>query len=272
MLTIVFFSLYIFPFFILSSSFRINRMWQIGHRGFPDKYGDNNMVSFLKAHEAGFDMIELDIQLCQTGEIVVYHDTWINDQYINETPYEKLKDFNMVLLDDVFEAFVNTKMMLFLDIKGSEKVVDPLKFMIDKWFSRVELHRIYISGFNRKFVKELKQPHLRYHLGFTTENTFSVDQLDFLCKDMDFVCLHWTALDKEAVDFLHAKGILVFTYTCKDEFILKHMLDYDIDGIVSNYFITDKTSSPSLTKRISTQSFGSLFKDSEFQSNFEFGS
>ena len=268
----MFFSLYIFPFFILSSSFRINRMWQIGHRGFPDKFGDNNMVSFLKAQEAGFDMIELDIQICKTGEIVVYHDTWVNQNYILDTTYDKLKEENMVLLDDVFETFVNTKMMLFLDIKGSEKVVEPLKVLIDKWFSRVELHRIYISGFNRKFVKDMKQPHLRYHLGFTTENTFSIDQLDFLCKDMDFVCLHWTALDKEAVDFLHSKGILVFTYTCKDDFILKHMLDFDIDGIVSNYFITDKTSPTSLTKRISTQSFGSLFKDTELQSNFEFGS
>ena len=45
----------------------------------------------------------------------------------------------MVLLEDVFEAFVATKMMLFLDIKGTEKIVQPLMDMIDKWFSKEEI-------------------------------------------------------------------------------------------------------------------------------------
>ena len=82
MVNIQFFGVYFLFLFFISSSFRLNKMWQIGHRGFPDKFGDNNMVSFTEAHRIGFDMIELDIQLCQTGEIVVYHDTWFENKYI----------------------------------------------------------------------------------------------------------------------------------------------------------------------------------------------
>ena len=253
--------------FILSSSFRINKMWQIGHRGFPDKFGDNNMVSFLEAERVGFDMIELDIQLCKTGEIVVYHDTWFDNKYILDTPYCELKKFDMVLLEDVFEAFVATKMMLFLDIKGTEKIVTPLMYMIDKWFSRGDMNRIYISGFNRKFVKDIKKPFSRYNLGFTTENMFPPEQLDILCDGMGFVCFHWTALDKESIDHLHKKGILVFSYTCKDDFILNHMLEHDIDGIVSNYFI-NSNSSTTLSEKFSSQS---LIEDlSNNDSNIEF--
>ena len=262
--------LYIFLFFILSSSFRLNKMWQIGHRGFPDKFGDNNMVSFHAAHRIGFDMIELDIQLCNTGEIVVYHDTWFKDKYILETPYNELKKENMVLLEEVFEAFVATKMMLFLDIKGTEKVVEPLITLIEKWFSRGDMNRIYISGFNRKFVENIKKPGSRYNLGFTTENMFPIKQLDLLCDDMDFVCFHWTALDKESIEYLHKKGILVFSYTCKDDFILNHMLEHDIDGIVSNYYLKD--SSQGSSSRFSSQSFNAAMNDSDFLSNFEFSS
>ena len=50
-------------------------MLKIAHRGYSEKYGDNNMISFREALYAGFDMIELDILLCRTGEIVIYHDT-----------------------------------------------------------------------------------------------------------------------------------------------------------------------------------------------------
>ena len=260
---------YIFFFFILSSSFRLNKMWQIGHRGFPDKHGDNNMASFYAAHRVGFDMIELDIQLCNTGEIVVYHDTWFKNKYILDTPYDELKKDKMVLLEEVFEAFVATKMMLFLDIKGTEKVVEPLIKLMDKWFSRADMNRIYISGFNRKFVKDIKKPSSRFNLGLTTENMFPIKQIDLLCEDMDFICLHWTALDKEIIDHLHKKGILVFSYTCKDDFILNHMLEHDIDGVVTNYFITEANSHNS-SKKFSSQCLGTLLDDTEFQANIEF--
>ena len=34
-------------------------MLKIAHRGYSDKYGDNNMKAFHEALYAGFDMIEL---------------------------------------------------------------------------------------------------------------------------------------------------------------------------------------------------------------------
>lgn len=260
---------FIFLFFILSSSFKINRMWQIGHRGHPNKCGDNNMASFLKAQEDGFEMIELDIQLCKTGEIVVYHDTWFQNKYIQDIPYYELEKYDMVLLETVFETFLPTNMMLFLDIKGTEKVSEPLIKLINKWFSRNEQQRIYISGFNRNFVSFLDKPEYRFQLGFTTENMFTLEQMDLLTKNMKFVCFHWTALDEKVIDFLHKKGILIFSYTCKSDFILNHMLHYDIDGIVTNYFIGDD-SPPNIRKRISSSTFTKEMFKSESQGNIEF--
>ena len=262
--------IHIFLFFILSGSFRINRMWQIGHRGHSDKCGDNNMMSFIKAQEDGFEMIELDIQLCKTGEIVVYHDTWFQNNYIINLPYYKLQEHEMVLLETVFETFVSTNMLLFLDIKGTEQVSEPLVNLINKWFSRNEQQRIYISGFNRNFVPFLDKPEYRFQLGFTTENMFTIEQLELLTKNMEFVCFHWTALDEKVIDFLHKKGMLIFSYTCKSDFILNHMLHYDIDGIVTNYFIGED-SPPNIRKRISSSSFTKEMFKIESQGNIEFG-
>ena len=74
-------------------------MLQIAHRGSSHKYGDNNMISFQKALEEGFDMIELDIQLCATGDIVIYHDTFIDNKYIENMKLKEIKHYNILLLD-----------------------------------------------------------------------------------------------------------------------------------------------------------------------------
>ena len=48
-------------------------MW-IAHRGYSSKYSDNTRASFVGAIDAGFDMIELDVHLCNSGELVIHHD------------------------------------------------------------------------------------------------------------------------------------------------------------------------------------------------------
>lgn len=210
-------------------------MIQIAHRGHSHKYGDNNMLSFQKAFEDGFEMIELDIQLCGSGEIIIYHDTYIDSQYINKLSYDYLKQKDIILLEDFFREFRNKDVFIYLDIKGSYKVSYPLIDMLKKWFSQDSLKKIYISGFDRKFVDVFVDSQLPIHLGFTTENNFPVEQLKHITKHCSFACLHWTALDVEAIKFFKKNNIAVYSYTCKEDFILQYMKQFDLDGIVTNY-------------------------------------
>lgn len=214
-------------------------MWQIAHRGSSRMYGDNNMTAFKKACEEGFNMIELDVQLCLSGQIVVYHDINIDDKYIIDMTYDELKTLGIVLLEDVFAEFCYKDILLFLDIKGSHAVVYPLIQLIEKWFSVSAMNRIYISGFNRLFVDIVTHYNYGIQIGFTSSNMFSIEQFDTLTSQCQFVCLHWTALDPFIIEHLQKKNIKVFSYTCQDDFSLKHMLQYKLDGIVTNHFIND---------------------------------
>lgn len=45
-----------------------------GHRGVPDETPENTIASFQRAVELGLDGVELDVQLCSSGELVVIHD------------------------------------------------------------------------------------------------------------------------------------------------------------------------------------------------------
>ena len=209
-------------------------MLKIAHRGYSDKYGDNNMNAFREALIAGFDMIELDIQLCGSGEVVIYHDTYIDKQYICDLDYNTLKKHNILLLDDFMLEFHDKDILLYFDLKGDYKVIFKLIESVKKWFNRERMKKIYISAFNRKFVKPLLEEKLPVKIGFTTENLFTIDQYEYLCKDCVFACFHWTILDENVIKYLKSKNIQIFAYTNKDEFIFKHIFDYKIDGIVSN--------------------------------------
>ena len=50
----------------------------IGHRGAMGYEPENTLRSFQKALDLGIDMIELDVHVCGSGELVVIHDEKIN--------------------------------------------------------------------------------------------------------------------------------------------------------------------------------------------------
>ena len=71
----------------------------IGHRGAAAHAPENTLAGFKKAHELGFNWLELDIQPCLSGEWVVFHDDTLDRTtngkgWICDTPYETIKSLD----------------------------------------------------------------------------------------------------------------------------------------------------------------------------------
>lgn len=213
-------------------------MWQIAHRGYSHKYGDNNMVSFNQALNVGFEMIELDILINCYQDIVIFHDIYVNDKFIYKTKTEVLKSYGIILLEDFFREFAHSDIKIFLDIKGTACIYHNLMKLINSWFANDQLHRIYISSFNRVIMQPFINNISDINLGFTTQNTLSIEELKPLIKNCSFVCLHSTSLMHSTVRYLKKHNIMVFAYTCNNNTILRHMISFDLDGIVTNFPIT----------------------------------
>ena len=77
-------------------------MLKIAHRGYSAKYKDNSIDAFIGAIEEGFDMIELDIQLCKGDEIVIFHDTMIHDKEIIDMTLTELEELSIIPLKTFF--------------------------------------------------------------------------------------------------------------------------------------------------------------------------
>ena len=208
-------------------------MLKIAHRGLSHFYPDNSMEAFKQAIDSGFDMIELDIQLCKNNEIIIFHDTYYLSKLIKDYSLEECQRLNMLSLDDFLSKINSKTIKVYFDLKGSMDVCEPLMEKLMQY--NVCFENIYISTFNRHHISKLRSYHLPLNIGFTTETGYTRDDLDYLISNIDFFCVHWTALNKELVEYFKNKKILLFTYTAKEYFILSYMKQFDVDGIVSNF-------------------------------------
>tara|TARA_B100000123_G_scaffold255192_1_gene217420 strand:+ start:118 stop:759 length:642 start_codon:yes stop_codon:yes gene_type:complete len=211
-------------------------MYKIAHRGYSDLYKDNTIEAFVGAVDNSFNMIELDIQLTKDNNVIVYHDTFINDELIcklNLSAIQKM-DSDIITLNQFFEKIDYNKISIYLDVKGDEFVC----IFIHKILMKLPSTRnILIGSFNTKILNRMFELNHCYNLGLITENKLDYNVLQYYVDTyhIAFVSFHWTALDHQLIKFLKLKNVLIFTYTCKNNNFKNFMNEYDIDGIVSNF-------------------------------------
>ena len=224
------------------------KLLEIAHRGYSEFYKDNTIEAFEKAIIHNFDMIELDIQLTKDEKIIIYHDTFIkntnNSYFIIDLTYEEIKsiDNKIPLLIDFFDFLINNNYKnypLYLDIKGTKRIVPHLINLIDTVKVNYDISKIYIASFNILIIELLYKSNVDLNYGIISETMFTSDISKILIDkyNLKFFCFHWSVLQHDEIDLLHQNNVLVFSYTNKFDIILQKMKQYKLDGIVTNYKI-----------------------------------
>jgi len=218
-------------------------MYEIAHRGYSYLEKDNTIAAIKSAIESEFDIIETDIQLCKSGEIIVYHDTFIDSNLISDLKFTQIisHDKSIITLHQLFELIDLNYMKLYLDLKGDEKIVEVLLTFIKG--NVFNLKNLYIGSFNRKHLELLKKNNLGLKLGFITENKFIYEnscnskELDILMEGIHFISVHWTMLENDLIKYCHSRNKLVFAYTLNTLKKINFFTKYDLDGIITNFKI-----------------------------------
>lgn len=235
------FSIIIITFFIMTSSLHVsNKFLKIAHRGYSEHYKDNSIISFNKAIENNFDMIETDIQLSKNNDVVLYHDVHIDNNYISDIKTDDLiEKFSIVTLDEFLKKIiiVNKDMKINFDLKGKEELlVYKLIQTLIKY--NIDTSNIYVSSFNRDILTKINNYknlyNMKYKIGFITSNIFTEIEKEALLKNIDFYVIDYSILTHNTIDYCHSKNIKVFTYTNKDIYTYDIITRYDVDGIYSD--------------------------------------
>lgn len=203
----------------------------IAHRGYSNMFRDNTIESIKGALERGYDGVEIDIQLCLTGELVLFHDLYDKDEFISEMTIDELRKRDIITLQDVYDQIPEIQeSLLILDIKGNDLniVHELVKFFINR-----NTDNIYFCSFNRKIIYNLPYYFKR---GSTFETLFHETEYDRLTTGLSAVVVHWTCLDQTLISYCNQRNIRVYTYTHKDDKELEYMYKYNVDGIITNGF------------------------------------
>ena len=224
------------------------KVLQIAHRGYSEFFKDNSIISIEKAIKYKFDMIEFDIQLTKDNKIILFHDVIIKTQnnfhFIIDLTYEEIKSINpnIILLNDVFIMFYEKKIYnfpLYIDIKGTKKIVPILLQQINRYKKFYNLSSLYFTSFNLFILDEIYKYNKNLNLGFISETMYSSDLIQTLIHNYNIklFCCHLSSLQHEEIDFLQKNNILVFTYTNTCSNIFQRIKKFNVNGIVTNYKI-----------------------------------
>tara|TARA_B110000305_G_C19379702_1_gene608902 strand:+ start:94 stop:750 length:657 start_codon:yes stop_codon:yes gene_type:complete len=214
-------------------------MIYIAHRGYGNnKYIDNSFEAYENSFKNNFDMIEMDIQLCKSGEIVIYHDIYIKNKLIYDMDYSDLHSKEIKTLKDFFIEKYNKKMKILLDIKGKhENIVDKILILCNKF--NIDYNNIYMSSFNKLIISDLikYKKIYNYKLGLISDNNFYYDEINYQLKKIDFISINFEMLiacDEKLLNECKKRNIKIFVWTIKYKDQVELLKDLPIDGYISD--------------------------------------
>lgn len=239
LLPCMFFSMIIMPF--ITKPFIV-----IGHRGAAGYEPENTLRSFKRAIDMGVHMIELDVHICASGEIVVMHDKTIDRTTngkgnIQDLSWNILKKYDagkgehIPLLSEVLDL-VNKRVMVNIELKDP-KAAQPVAALINQYVRNKgwSYDNFIIASFDHYVVKNFS----KYSPLVKTAVLFEGNPIGYadIAKraNAQYAIMYYESITKEFIENAHEQGIKVFAYTINSKPIAAALQKISIDGIITDY-------------------------------------
>lgn len=227
--------------------------YKIGHRGACGYALENTLPSFQEALTLNVDMIEFDVHVCKSKEVVVIHnkDTRkINKKkgLIKNKKYSELTKLNIPTLENVLDL-IGGQAKVNIELKG-KNTAKPVSEIIKKYIKqkKFESDDFLISSFNKKELKkislylpEIKKGFLISHLGPVS---FWINKFPFIFKfylkfakkiNSFSINIHRKIVNKKIIKMAHRENLKVFVYTVNNSKEINYLKKIGVDGIFSDY-------------------------------------
>ncbi len=221
-------------------------MLLIGHRGAPDYEPENTLRSFERAIIMGVDMLEFDVFILPSGELVVFHDRTL-DRTTNGSgllvhhSFRELRKLDAGLgekiptLQEVLDM-VDHRVPVVIEIKnaGAAAVVASTIRQYVR-YNGWKYEQFIISSFDHRELYEFKSKHLPDIQVVASTAVIPLHGAAFAEELQAFgITPDINALDQAFVDDAHSRGLEVFAYTIntyEDTLMMHH---WGVDGIFTN--------------------------------------
>ena len=226
----------------------------IAHRGASAVEPENSIAAFARARADGADGVELDVLLCATGEVMVFHDDdllrlaglpgRIADLSLAELRSVRLRSGATIpTLQEAIEA-CGEALLINVELKAARVASSQVRALVDGVASCLEraaaglLARVLVSSFNPRAVLAWRRRMPGVCAGLLIEQDsflplrrawalpwlrpFSVHPEGILCTP-------------EAVSRWHRRGYRVAVWTIDEATALRRLADMRVDAIITNH-------------------------------------
>jgi len=222
---------------------------------------ENTLVSFEEAIRRGADLIELDVQLSQDGEVVVIHDTSVDrttngEGLVRDLSWKRIKTLDagawygpefahqyVPSLKDVLYRFKTRKtarhhaLGLLIEMKtirgsGGSLADAVVRILHQEQFSE----RAVVISFDSVALQEVHAADKRIPTGFLYSEEKDESPIA-LAKDIGAHAIlpRKTAVTSRLVANAHKSSIAVATWTANTKNEMKRLLTCGVDAIATNY-------------------------------------
>jgi glycerophosphoryl diester phosphodiesterase len=222
------------------------------HRGASAYCPDNTMSSFRKAVELKAEMLELDVQLTKDGEVIVYHDFYLDKKtngqgfvhehtlaeiqqldagswFSEEFAGEKVPTFEEVL------AWSKDKIWLNIELKQLEHLHEPLAKKVVQLVENYQMEdQVQIMSFNHASLVEVRNYSKKIITNVISASRL-VNPIEYLrsieAQVLNVPIIH---LSPELVAELHHQGFYVHGSMSDDLHVWRTILEWGINAMDTN--------------------------------------
>ena len=227
------------------NALQANAVIIIGHRGAAGYAPENTLSAFSQAIECDVDMIECDVRRCASGELVVFHDAQL-DRITDGTgdvaahtlhelqQFKVLGNERIVTLMQMLDV-IEHKVKVYIELKDLDIAIDVL-CIIDHYVTHCgwSYNDFLIASFDHVQLRDIKAMRdtittiaLMYGIPIGFAACATEINADIVALDSEFIT-------HQFVDDIHNRGMLVYVYTVNQQKDLMRLMNYGIDGIITD--------------------------------------
>lgn len=231
----------------------------IAHRGAAGYAPENTFAAFDKAIELNADYIELDVQMSQDSELIVFHDAslkritneieplkqmdlsslkkldagkWYHENYQNE---------QIPTLNEVLNRYQH-KVGLLIELKdpenypGIEKRLATL--LKNKKLPGFKNDAIIVQSFNYQSIKRFSKLAPSIPTGLLMNfhpSELTDEKLKYFSAFINYINPPAFWIDQKLVQKIHQAGMKVFCWTVNDKHLFSQIKKMNVDGIITDF-------------------------------------
>lgn len=235
----------------------VNAAKTVAHRGICGHVPENTMAAFEKALEAGYDYIELDVQMSADGKLVVIHDKTVDrttngSGKINNMSWEELKQLDagswyhaafsgekIPLLEEVLDKF-SGRIGFLIDLKRPSQypgIEDRLADMLRSRKLTGEDGNVIVQSFDFRTLKAFHRllPEVPVGILIRTKQQMTQRKLEHFSTFAKYINPRQRLVNIDSADRIHRHGMGIMVWTVKNPENISPLLSAGVDGMITNH-------------------------------------